>query len=211
MRRDGEEYGTPTTTFHANLKYVDDDGNVQGEGFDGQVLQAENTQLAQHWGFSSRPPEDTFLYVLNTASGERIVHENVWDSSLANGESKVWAKEGQYIYMKNGGQVDINAKPGQKVVMLSSTFLGSASATEKMLLGSQMVSDLTDFWDNWKTELNALDTEMQDIEGQTGYPWTTGWSTLTTAIRSYCTALVTEIDDIKSDKANWESSKHKLD
>ena len=147
--RDGPEYGTPELTFagfQIVMVYLEDDGEygaMQALGKGNVPLQPQTTTLTQHYGFSSSPPKETEGIAIGLQSGQVVQFaENCVRPAQNEKQSFLWDTEGNQVRcMGEDGGVELEAKSGGNIGLLSPTRLGSLSASEAMVLGTQLATD----------------------------------------------------------------------
>lgn len=186
------------------------DGGFQAYGHGEEVLQEDETILGQHYGFSSNPPEGTELILQPLESGADASLAEIPGTrpTLASGESKQWAGEGQYVHMKSTGQVDIKAKIGQAIVTLSRTLLGSAAAAEALVKGTTFLSAMTAWFTGLNVFFTAWNTELETLKNAATHAEV---ATYATNVQTALGALQTALTAVQATLAVWLSIKHALD
>lgn len=104
--------------LEANSSSQTDETGVQVSG-SREIHQEGEHDLAQHWGFSSRPPQGTELVEILDQYGSRVaVAERIpCPVALADGETALWTSATSYVKISSAGKVTVQAKSGQDVAI----------------------------------------------------------------------------------------------
>ena len=111
------------------------------------LIQENDLDHVQHYGFESYPPADTELIILDANGGEVAIGERselpsaLASAALASGESRTYGADAQYIKHVAGGETIHEPKAGQFIK------LGSG-ATKKLVLDGDSVNSSGAF-DTW--------------------------------------------------------------
>jgi hypothetical protein len=110
--------------LEANTSSQTDENGLQVSG-PREVHQEGEIDHAQHWGFSSRPPQGTELIQILDEYGRVVIAERIpCPVSLADGDACLWTSATSYIKINAAGEEWIRSKAGQLV------HIGDGSSTE---------------------------------------------------------------------------------
>lgn len=111
---------------------VDDSSGIkrfQGKILAGETL--EDIEVFQEFGFSSRPPRGS-EFVLASIGGNRehaiaiaTMNRNLRIKNLKDGETVIFDKDGNYVYLKENGNIEVKASTKVLVDAPESEFTGN--------------------------------------------------------------------------------------
>ena len=111
---------------------VDDTGGIkrfQGKVIAGEVL--DDIEVFQEYGFSSRPPRGS-EFIMASVGGNRehavaiaTMNRNLRVKNLKEGETVIFDKDGNYVYLKENGNIEVKASTKVKVDAPESEFTGN--------------------------------------------------------------------------------------
>jgi hypothetical protein len=159
----------------ANTSSPSDETGQQVEGAR-ETHQEGEVDLAQHWGFSSKPPAGTEEIAILDQYGSRVAvaERAVCPVSLADGEAALWTSSTSFVKIDSNGTVAVRSKSGKKVSIgdYSSTKYGAAWHSGAYATGSKVAvgtplkkleDQLKDDLDNVRNTLAALITKVNNL------------------------------------------------
>jgi phage gp45-like len=138
------------------IKQLADDGTVQAEGLDGQILQQEDVERVTPYGFDSNPPADSEGVSVPGDAADVIVGErrNIPSGlpACAQGSSRTYSESGSYLQHNKDGDSEYEPNSG-KVLKLGKT------ATKALALHQDInhkLAAMATWMTQVETELNIL-------------------------------------------------------
>lgn len=217
--RDGAEYGTMTSTAQGVILQVEDTSGAcqlkAGETYDKDgndkdiLIQSSTATLTQHYGFSSYPAKNTEVVTNILKSGDvAVVAENPTRPSLSEGESKMWAAQGQYVYLKSDGSLHMGpASSAHTTAIFGRLLVGSLAAAEAWLKGTTVVTAMSAWFGALNTFFGSWNTELGNLSGSSDPAVQNYGSNMQTALGILNTALGAVTGTLTA----WPSVKHYLD
>jgi len=91
----------------------------------GELVQEDNLDHVQHYGFESYPPVDTELVTIESDGGEACIGERDAVPSvladLATGDVRIYDEDGQYVLLDKGSKIVVKSNQGD-IELIPNTF-----------------------------------------------------------------------------------------
>lgn len=201
--------GVYEAAFEVVIESVGSDQTVRcteyEEDAEDAPMHPDTTVFGEPYGIASRPPKDVEYLTLESKSGRDWI-------LVADVDRPTVSAEGNTVFfdmyhdgsnwvvgskIELAGDIKLDPRSGKKTYTTGPTYLGSASAGEKMVLGTQFISDMNVFLSavtGWGKELQTLiNAPPADA-----------------AVLTYATNVKVLVTNLAAALATWASTDHFL-